>query len=313
MWIRPYRFQELQCGNFQEITLLLAIDIHPIGAPEDNFARISIGAIDMGRGEWVEGFSLYHSPVRLTPQQSSDLQALHADEYLRGLKYLPFQADQQDEMAAYMARNLSCIFRDAYAGPDRKVFVAVDPESGGGMTKISRLLKKQLNFNNEIQLVNTPAAADWVITAEALETGAGTDLYQLWVDVSQQADGQLVKGLSTHAYFQSAVRQAKGIAGTWELRNPTEDRVVGLFQIESTGPASYSGDLFTPDGGTQQKLGIEMTVSGDHVTWIYYAPEEQKTYEAIGVLGGEGKQMAVKLSAVPGYDPPHRLELIRRD
>ena len=38
------------------------------------------------------------------------------DEYLRGLRYLPFEESQKDLMAAYLARRVSCIFQSMAEG-----------------------------------------------------------------------------------------------------------------------------------------------------------------------------------------------------
>jgi len=119
---RPYRLQELACGRFVEHKMLLTVDIKRLDRDEHDLAKVNIRAVDLKNSNWIKGFSL-HKKVLLTPRQSRALDTLYPDEYLRGLKHVPFLETQRDEMAAYLARNLSCIFNEAYTGNDIKVYV----------------------------------------------------------------------------------------------------------------------------------------------------------------------------------------------
>ncbi len=306
---RPYRFKDLKCDRFKDVERLLAVDIKKTGAPGDNLAWVSIGAMDTNEGAWVGGFSIY-SEVALTPGQSRALDDIHPDDSLRGLKFLPYAPDQYDEMAGYLARNISCKFKDGYTLKKARVHVNLKKITRRDSRRIAKFLEKQLNYCNEILLVKERRNADWILNTEAIEVHSGSGLFQFWVDVVQGKTGQMVKGLSTHAYFKGDERQG-AIDGKWKVRNLSTDRDAGVMMINRTSRGGYNGNLFKPDGKTARKLGIQINLSGNKVSWIYYDRAERKTYEANGVLLDDGNRMSVTVSNFPSSGESLALELTR--
>ena len=297
---RPYKLQELKCDGFVEHKMLLTIDIKRLGRVDDNLARVNIRAIDLKKGNWITGFSL-HNKVVLTRQQRRDLAALHRDEYLRGLKYVPFLEPQRDEMAAYLARNLSCIFREAYTGNDMKVFV--DSSKLRRKNKnIAWFVKKQLHFCNEILLCNNRENADWVLVAEAKETGSGTGLAQFWIELYERKGGELVKGLATYTYFVIGEDIPGSITGRWKILNLPSRLRYGFMEITMVSEHNFRGDLLGPDGGLL-KRGIGIRLRGNNIDWTYYDDRLHKTFQVKGLLLKDGEKMAVRVSSFPSSEP----------
>jgi hypothetical protein len=307
---RPYKLQDLKCNRYVEHEMLLTIDIKPVGPVGDDLVKVNIRAIDRKKDTWVGGFSI-HKKVVLAPHQRIDLDTLRPDAYLRGLKYVPFTESQADEMAAYLARNLSCIFRDAYSGNDIKVFV--DSSKLKRKNKdIAWFMEKQLQICNEIQLINNRENADWVLVAEARETGAGTGLAQFWIEAYMRKDGELVRGLATYAYLLIGEDAPGHISGRWEILNLPSKSRYGYMEI-TRAKHDFRGNLFGPDGNSLLMQGIVVRVNGKNIDWAwaqYKGDRLVKTFRVKGLLLEDGEKMAVKLSSFPSSDSPLDQELV---
>ena len=305
---RPYRLQDLRCGRFIENDALLVIDIMRYGRLNEYLARINIRAIDMKTGNWVPGLSL-HKEVSMTPEQSRDLNTVHPDEYLLGTRYVPFLQSQGAEMAAYLARNLSCILRDAPNDKEIKVFVDAS-EVRRRNKDIVWFLKKQLQFCNEIQLVNIRKNADWVVMAEAKETGVGSGIGQFWVDVYERKGGDLVKGLATYACFVIGKEKQASIVGRWEIVNLPSRLRQGFIHISVCPEGGYQGNLFGAQGSMLRKRGIMITLSNGNIDWAYYDDRMGTTVVVKGLLLDDGEKMAVWEKIFPATQGPQKQEIL---
>jgi len=304
---RPYRLQDLRCGGYAEYEVILVIDMMRYGQLDEDLAVINMKAIDLKTGNWVPGISLV-AEVALTPEQSRDLNTVQPDEYLQGTKYVPFLQSQGAEMAAYLARNLSCIFRDAASGEEIKIFVDASKVRRGNRD-IVWFLTKQLQFCNEIQLVNTKEKAHWVLMADARETGAGSGIGQFWIDVYEQKGGDLVKGLATYACFVLGPEKETSIAGKWEIVRLPSRAKEGLMEIAARPEGDFTGNLFDMGGMVLRKRGIFITLKGSNIDWAYYDERMQKSVSAKGLLLENGERIAVKVTTFPGTETPYEQEL----
>jgi len=301
---RPYTLQELRCGRFVEPEILIAMNIRRLGDMKDRRARVSIRAVDLESNEWVRGFSLYRD-VELTGSQSKELSLVHPDQHLKGLKYAPFEFSQRDEMGAYLAGNLSCMFNEAYDGEAFKVFVD-DSKSYGQDKDIFWFIKKQLQFCNEIHLTNSRADADWILEAESKRTGSGTGLSQFWIEVYRKENGALIRGLTTFAYYLSFDGTKVSISGKWKIKNLPDGSISGFMRITGNRDQGLRGDLFGSDGVSLIKRGIYIENKEQHVDWAYYDDRFHKTMKARGLLIQDGKKMSVQVTS---YPPDGRFKL----
>jgi len=305
---KPYQLQDLNCSGSKEFKILLTVDLKQVGSAKDNLARIDIRAINTATGTWVSGFSVY-SIVLLASRQSMDLAARpHYDETLKGLKFLPFQTHQQDEMAAYLARNLSCIFKERPINDEIGVFV--DDSEAKRHQNVVELLKRQLNFFNEIQLLTNEKKADWVLKAKALETGVNTGLYQFWVETYKREGGEMIKGLTTYAYYEIGRTSARSITGRWKIVHLKNRGQAGFMVISRDTTGRYYGNLFGPEGTTLRKRGIVINLNDSNIDWAYYDDRLRKTFETKGVVQQDGERMFVKVTTFPSQNNTIKQELL---
>ena len=300
---RPYTMQDLKCDRYVEHEMLLTIDIKPLGIVDDDLAMVNIRAIDRKKDTWISGFSI-HKKVALKPYQSRNLDTLHPDVYLQGLKYVPFAESQTDEMAAYLAKNLSCIFREAYSGNDINVFVDSSKLKRKNRN-IAWFMKKQLQICNEIQMINNRENADWVLVAEARETGSGTGRVQFWIEVYERKGGGLIKGLATYTYFVIGKDIPGSITGRWKILNLPSRSTYGFMEISRVAESDFRGDLMGLDGSLL-KRGIVIRLSGKNIDWAwahYIGDWLDKTFHVKGLLSEDGEKMAVEVSSFPSSEP----------
>lgn len=305
---RPYALQELRCGRFVEPKMFLVIDIRRIGEMKDRQVRVAVRAMDIEKGEWIRGFSL-QQVVSLTGPQIDDLNTAYPDQSLKGTKYAPFAFSQRDEMGAYLAANLSCMFSDAYRGQALRVFVDATKAIGQDRD-IAWFIKKQLQFCNEIQLTGSKDHADWVIVVESRNTGAA--ISQVWIEACQKMNGDLIRGLATYAYYLSSDQTGNSLSGRWKIVNLPEGSTGGYMRITERSHG-YSGDLIGADGVTLIKRGFFIVAKNRHVDWAYFDDRHNKTRKARGVLSEEGNKISVQQS---WYPPDGRVvlqELIREE
>jgi len=308
---RPYRLYDLSCGSFTEYEVLLVVDIIRYGRLDEDLVTINIKAIDLKTGNWVPGLSL-RKEVSLTPEQSRDLNTAHPDEYLQGTKYVPFLQSQGAEMAAYLARNLSCIFRDAPSDKEIRIFVDASKVKGWNKDTVW-FLKKQLQFCNEIQLVSDREQSDWVLVAEARELGQGAGIGQFWIDAYERKGGDLVRGMATYAYFVIGRERPASVIGRWKVVSLPSRLKEGFMEIAAWSEGGYIGNLFGADGNVLRERGIMITVNGNHVDWTYYDDRMQKTVLVKGLLLDDREKMAVKVKTFPAIQKPYEQELVRVD
>jgi hypothetical protein len=292
---RPYALQEIRCGRFSEHEMLLMVDIKGLGHPEDRLARVNVRALDRSKDAWIAGFSL-HRRVTLSPQQSRALHAPpHPDQDLRGLKYVPFRESQRDEMAAYLVQNLSCILRskaDERGMGDIKVFV--DPSRVRGANRDTVwFIRNQLQFCNEIVVVDKEDEAEWILDADSRATGAGSGVAQFWVTARN------ARGIATYAYFLSGPRRASHLSGRWEIRDPVEGVRMGQMVVRKIADHGYRADLYGPDGSRIRKRNIVIRRNNRNVAWSYYDRELRKTYDAEGIIAEGDGRISVTMSSFP--------------
>ncbi len=290
---RPYALQDLRCGNFTRYDLLLTVDVSRSGGGAGT-PLIKVRAIDMKKGNWVRGFS-FHERVALTSEQGELLGALQPDTHLKGLKYAPFTAAEKDEMAAYLARNLSCIFRATYGGSPINVFVDASKASREG-TDAAWFLQKQLNFCNEIQLVKDRDRADWILEADARETGGG--VAQFWVNTMKREGGTFVPGMATYAYYVVTGGGSSAVVGTWEIVTQGSGDRWGFLRVSRTD-RGLTGDILEPDGRGLRKGGILIQAQDNGLDFTFYDGETNSTFVVQGRLMQNGRRIAAKASQFP--------------
>jgi hypothetical protein len=169
-------------------------------------ARVSIRALDLQDQAWVSGFGR-HWQGRLSAAQRTALSSRQPDEYLRGLRVLPFGASQTDLAAAYLAENLSCLLggRDS----DMRVYVAPVQDAPAGLHTTLRLLGNHLERLQAVPLTDDPTAATHVLRAEAYAVHGGT--YQVWARLHPLEGASETTTVDTLAYVRLGQTASGGL------------------------------------------------------------------------------------------------------
>jgi len=299
---RNYTIQKLRCGAFDEPERLLYIDIRLL---ENRTAAVSFRAMDPENGEWIPGFSIY-SNVVLSLRQSDALQRPpRSDNTIKGLRNKPFESNEQDMLAASLAQNLTCIFKENYRGDQIRVHVA-NPRFGR-LRSIATMLRSELNACKEIRQVINKTDADWVIELNRTTTGRGSGLIRLSADTFRREGAEFVSGMSTFAYYKG-VGSGCDIEGRWEIVKLPERSPVGFIDINPDASGRVLGTVYGPDE-TFIRRGVLINCHGINVDWTYFLETEQRTVEVEGVLSEDGRQMAVRASFFPTGDGPENWEL----
>ncbi|MEJ2169425.1 MAG: DUF4384 domain-containing protein, partial [Desulfobacterales bacterium] len=131
--------------------------------------------------------------------------------YLRGRRPLPFSDEQPDLLAAYLARNLSCLLQQA-ASEDLVVHVVNPPENAPAVIKTTlELVGKYLARLREVEVTDDPNQANVSVVVE-IHT-IHQDLHQIWVFARYRRDGKYLPGAEAEAYVLIDARKPAPFAG----------------------------------------------------------------------------------------------------
>lgn len=196
-WQHHRTLAAVECGLREQPTIYVGLDVRETASGD---FRAAVRALDLQDGSWVSGFGITWQGY-LDADQLSALTDTSADPYLRGLRPLPFDADQRDLAASYLAHNLSCLLAQSDRGRLR-VHVARPghgaPDSYRG---IVTLVKRYVNQFQEVDVVETPRTADALVDSELVQIDG--DLWQAWLGVRLISNGgQRVSGADTPAYLR---------------------------------------------------------------------------------------------------------------
>ena len=203
-WQHHRRLDEVNCTDIREITYYIGLEIGL--TPVDHALFVKVGALNLKEERWEDGFFLsWHGTP--TKQEQTALQRKQTDHFLLGLRPLPFTEKQPDLLAAYLARNLSCLLK---ARPmEEEVILFPTPFDGrfdrSGITNDNQffstcisLVYHYLERFSEVKLTQTREQATVIISPEVHRIGDG--LYQIWMSAREREDQVSIRGTSTDAY-----------------------------------------------------------------------------------------------------------------
>ena len=293
---RPYKVQELRCDRFTDYKMLMTLDLQVVDE-QNKIIRIAIREIDKDSGTWARGFSFY-GKVRLNETEWMQFQSpLMPDQHLKGLKYIPFTEDEKDEMAAYLARNITCISMTLLPSTNTKVYIdssGIGPE----FRDIVWFIKKQLQFCNLIDVTEDKAKAGLIFTADAKRVKE--NLWQFWLSTKEG------KGLATYAYFRRST-PTDPVSGRWSFYLLPEKKPYGFIIISKMKNGIYVGNIFYPDGGLRIR-GVIIEVKGNSLDWRFYLNNHLHT--ASGIILEHGDRISLTETISPSGRTMH-YELIR--
>lgn len=227
----------------------IGLDIAPLPGGE---YRLSVRALDR-RGEgWVTGFGKSWQG-RLLPEERRALAHRRPDEYLRGLRSLPFEPSQLDLLAGYLARNLDCLLVEKGAGGSR-VWVGDRPGASAADQQLRILVERYLGRESQLTLVETPEEAEVTVSAELRAISAG--LQQAWLTASAGESAEYEVAVNTDGYIaladpppvQSVASEPDPVALLSGLRSSAADGV----ELDLYEDAYVFGIAVGVDGGLQR-------------------------------------------------------------
>ncbi len=186
---------DISCGDYRKIHYYIGIDCRLTRL--DQKLEVRVRALNLAERKWVAGFGRsWQGPP--TAAQLAALKREHPDAYLRGLRPLPFTANQPDLMASYLARNLSCLFQQGDAD-DLLVHVeGPSAESPVFFKTTLKLVGKYLARFREVEVTDDPGRAN--VSVIATIHSIHQSLYQIWIAAMDRRQKKYLPGAETEAY-----------------------------------------------------------------------------------------------------------------
>lgn len=187
----------VQCRNLGDSHYYIGIETSHTVSGE---YRVAVRALDIKAREWVSGFGITWTG-RLSDDEQLALRQKQTDESLRGLRILPFTADQTDLAANYLANNISCLLQQQDED-ELLVHVKVVPGSPALLTGILKLIGNNLSQYREVMITSQPDEANFTLSGESHELESG--LHQVWTVISKRESGIHLSGIDTSTYIHEA-------------------------------------------------------------------------------------------------------------
>ena len=203
-WEHHISLKEVSCNEAMKEKYYVGIDTSVSSV--NGKLSVKIRALNIAEKSWVTGFGISWQG-KPSPMQKKALEERHPDEYLLGLRPLPFNERQADLLAAYLSRNLSCLFNTMERDG---TIVYVKKENPGKINYFENafgLVANYLARYREVTVTDDPARAN--ITVLAKVHPVHSRLFQVWVSAKYKKDGKYVPGRETEAYVSLPAEAVK--------------------------------------------------------------------------------------------------------
>ena len=259
------RLSDISCGDSRKINYYIGIDARLKNIEQK--LSVKVRALNVAEHKWVSGFGRSWQG-RPTSDQLAALKREHPDEYLRGLRPLPFSSRQPDLLAVYLARNLSCLLRQADA--DELVVYVEDPsaDTPDFLQTTLKLVGKYLGRFREVTVTDDPNTANVVLIA-ALHS-IDKNMVQIWISARERQAKKYLPGAETEAYVLIESQNQQQVAETRPERLPEPDP--DLKPARQTPALISTFNLITPADqrvcatDTPWRAGTRRLDINDHLT-----------------------------------------------
>ena len=181
---------------------------------------IKLRALDAIGKKWISGFGISWQG-QASSMQKMALSKKNPDGYLLGLRPLPFNKQQADLLAAYLSRNLSCLFSNMELN-DVTVYVKKgNPDKIKYFDNTFNLISNYLARYREVTVTDDPSLANITVFIDAHNIHDG--LFQVWMIAKYTKSGKYVPGRETGAYVILPMQEIKKQASKKKL---SEKKVV---------------------------------------------------------------------------------------
>ena len=198
-WQHHRSLSELTCVNNNTPTVLLALDIQKSPFETDTL-EIFLRALDLAENKWISGFG-QHWKTTADATYMAGLKQVETDQSLKGLRPKPFEENEMDLMAAYLARNTSCLFKESYS--EEPIVLYIDKtatNASQSLNKVFDMMDNYLNQLREVKITDSKARANVIMKQEVHHING--KLYQLWVKNYKVSDTSRLSGIETNAYVR---------------------------------------------------------------------------------------------------------------
>jgi hypothetical protein len=186
----------LVCQQEKEADYYLTIDIVPVASMAQTQVRLR--ALDPYTNQWLPGFGLHWQGV-LSKEQQRALSERSHDPYLRGLRSRPFQRDQSDMMAKYLAHNLSCLLQQRQMD-QVKLYIPEPNQAPVEVLSAIRLVDNYLSRYREVVIVESKAQANALLHTEIVDIDPAQQLVLVNSRLIVKDTGLRLGGMDTQAY-----------------------------------------------------------------------------------------------------------------
>jgi len=188
----------LECIDMDPVEIFVGIETRQLMSGE---LQINVSAVDKEDQQWVPNFGKNWRGLASRNVMDS-LNMTKVDERLRGLRPLPFEPDEPDLLASYLATNLSCLFQRGVENHE-ELMVFVDRDKGSQnpsvVNRAFEMLDSYLNRMNRVRITDHKDKANVVMERNVVDVNES--LMVLWVRNTFQ-DGSRVQGVETEVYVR---------------------------------------------------------------------------------------------------------------
>lgn len=232
-------YEDGACGDYRKVRYYIGLDCGLTQSERKLYVKVR--ALNLAEKKWVAGFGQSWAGWPTAAERAA-LAREQPDESLRGRRRLPFSDEQPDLLAAYLARNLSCLLQQA-ASEDLVVHVVKPPENAPALIKTTlELVEKYLARLREIEVTDDPNQANVSVVVE-IHT-IHQDLHQIWVFARYRRDEKYLPGAETEAYVLITAPEPAPVAGIPNERPYTPSPTAHGMSNSTEIIASF--DLLTP-------------------------------------------------------------------
>ena len=231
--------EDVSCGDDLKIRYYVGIDCRLTQV--ERSLHVKVRALNLAEQKWVSGFGRSWEG-KPTAAQLAALNREQPDEYLRGQRPLPFSNRQPDLLAAYLARNLSCLLRQGEAD-NLVVYVEDAPANTPAVFQTTlNLVEKYLARFREVEVTDDPNRAN--VTVVTAIHPMHQNLYQIWVAARDRHGKKYLPGAETEAYVVMDSQTPRMMAAT--LADISTQPAHRLQQPGITPALISSLDVITP-------------------------------------------------------------------
>ena len=238
-WKHHPGIEDVSCGDDPKIHYYIGVDCRLTRV--EGRLQVKVRALNLAEQKWVSGFgrSWEGKPTAI---QLAALNRAQPDEYLRGQRPLPFSNRQPDLLAAYLARNLSCLLGQGEAD-NLVVYMEDAPANTPGIFQTTlNLVGNYLARFREVEVSDDPNRAN--VTVVTAIHRIHQNLYQIWVSARDRHGKKYLPGAETEAYVVIDSQTATMMADT--LTDIPTQPAPRLQQPGITPALISSLDLITP-------------------------------------------------------------------